>query len=152
MQEGPVRAQERFHELDATLYRVGFKPRAEQPGSQAWTARLMWKSPILLLSFIFVWVAALFWIWRKVMKHRIEVTFEPDASGTKVTLTGRAGGSICSTIDKLGREGHWPENMEDRDWVPTTPADPYAEWEDEADPQEMDRITRRALKKAGRLP
>jgi len=94
MQEGPVRAQERFHELDATLYRVGFKPRAEQPGSQAWTARLMWKSPILLLSFIFVWVAALFWIWRKVMKHRIEVTFEPDASGTKVTLTGRAGGSI----------------------------------------------------------
>jgi hypothetical protein len=52
----------------------------------------MWKTPILLLSFIFVWIAALFWAWRKVMKHRIEVTFAPDASGRRVTLTGTGGG------------------------------------------------------------
>jgi hypothetical protein len=155
MQEAPEQAQARLHELDATLHRLGFKPRAEEPGRQAWTARLMWKSPVLFLTPLYVWVAATFWVWRKAMKHRIGIAFAPDESGTKVTLTGRAGGGIPAMIDNLGRERHWPENMTDRDWVPTIPEDRYSEW-DEADeaeaPEEMDRITRRALKKAGRLP
>ena len=153
LQEGPESAQARLHELDATLRRLGFKPRAEEPRRQAWTARLMWKSPVLFLTPLYWWIAALFWLWRKVMKHRINVDFAPDASGTKVTLTGRAGGGIPTMIDNLGRERHWPENMADRDWVPTTPDDRLADWDsEEANPEEMDRITRRALKKAGRLP
>jgi hypothetical protein len=149
-----VSAQVRLHELDATLYRVGFKPRAEGPGHQAWTARLMWKGPILfLIPFYLLFWAGLFWAWRKLMRHRVAVDFTPDASGTAVTLTGRAGGGIPAMIDALGREGRWPENMADRDWVPTVPDDRLADWDDEeADPEEMDRITRRALKKAGRLP
>lgn len=98
-------------------------------------------------------LAAAFWAWRKIMKHRIEISFAPDASGTKVTLTGRAGGGIPRMIDNLGREGHWPENMADRDWVPITPDDGLTEWDEQvANPQEMDRIARRALKKAGRIP
>jgi hypothetical protein len=153
MQEGPKQAQVRLHELDATLHRIGFKPLVEEPGHIAWTARFYALTPILLLSALLLWAAIIFWVWRKMMKHRVEIDFAPDASGTKVTLTGRAGGGIPGMMNNLGCEGHWPENMVDRAWVPTPPDDRLAAWDDEAvDPQEMDRITRRALKKAGRLP
>lgn len=151
MQEAPEEAQARFvNELGPALHRMGFLLQAEEPGHLDFRVRFMggW-------LFLNIWTA-MFWLSRKVLGHHIEVDFDPDDSGTKVTLYGRTGGDIRGDINVLGRRGHWPLNMDDPRWVPTTAEDHYSEW-DEADeaetlPEEMDRITRRALKKAGRLP
>jgi hypothetical protein len=154
MQEAPEEAQARFHELDPTLHRMGFKLGAEEPGHLAYVARFVGRHVWWIIYGLLLWALALWWLWRRVMKHRIAVDFDQEESGTKVTLYGRTGGGIRKSIDLLGREGHWPENMTDRDWVPTIPDDPLCKWDEmgaEA-PEEMDRITRRALKKAGRLP
>jgi hypothetical protein len=149
MQEAPEEAQARFViELGPALHRMGFLLQAEEPGHLDFRVRYM--GGLLFLS---IWTA-MFWLSRKALGHHIEVDFDPDDSGTKVTLSGRTGGDVRGDINVLGRRGHWPENMDDPDWMPTVPADPLREW-DEMDteaPEELGRITRRALKKAGRLP
>jgi hypothetical protein len=149
MSEDPKAAQARFSsEIGPALHRMGFRLDVEQPGHLAFGARYMG-------GFLFLgWVTGAFWLWRKLMRHRVEVEFNADASGTMVELYGRTGGGMRDLINLLGRHGHWPETLDDRDWIPALPDDRLREWNsaDELDPQQMDRITRRALKKAGRLP
>lgn len=149
MQEAPEQAQARFRdELGPALHRIGFRLHVEEPEHLKFTVRYMggW----LFLGIL----TGMFWLSRKVRNHHIEVDFDPDGTGTRVTLYGRAQRPIRDSANVLGRRGHWPENMDDPDWGPTTPDDPLCEWDamDAEAPEEVDRITRRALKKAGRLP
>jgi hypothetical protein len=146
MCEQPDQAQTRFRdELGPALNRVGFRLDRDEPGHLVFPPRYM--GGVLFLG----WVTGIYWLWRKSMNHRLEADFDPAPGGTTVTVYGRTGGGLCDPISRLGRRGHWPENMDDPDWLPSVAEYDLAQWDIE-DPREMDRITRRALKKAGRLP
>lgn len=91
--------------------------------------------------------------WRSTKGHRLEVDFTATESGCKVEIYGVAGSRTVERINLLGRNGHWPATLNDPDWpAPFEVSDELIEWEGEnIDPKSLDRITRRALKRAGRL-
>jgi hypothetical protein len=41
--------------------------------------------------------------------HRLKVTFEPDGSGTLLTIKGSAHEDVRSGLERLGTARHWPE-------------------------------------------
>ena len=149
MSDAPEEAQARFRsEIGPALHRMGFRLEDEQTGHLVYGVRYMGG------KLFFGWVTVSLWLLRKLIRHRVEVDFDPNASGAKIELYGRTSRGVRDLINLLGRRGHWPENIDDPDWVPELPEDRLSEWDeaDEVDPDNMDRITRRALKKAGRLP
>jgi hypothetical protein len=154
MQEAPEQAQARFrNEIGPALHRMAFRLDKDQAGHLAFGVRYVGGRIFWLLPWT-LWFTSAFWLWRKAVNQCVEVDFSPDTSGTKVELYGRTGADIRDLIYVLGRRGHWPENAEDPDWLPESSEDRFSEWNEagEVDPREMDRITRRALKKARRLP
>lgn len=149
MTEPPADAQGRFErEIGGALHRMGFRLTDSDFGHLRFGVRYwggaMW----------FGWLTVAFWLWRKLMGHAIEADFEADGPGTKVSVYGKAPGDIAALVNLLGRSEHWPANREDPDWLPAL-ADAELEtdeWDDpDIDHNELDRVTRRALKKQGRL-
>lgn len=49
---------------------------------------------------------------RRLWGPHIEVTFESDILGTKVTLRGSCEQSVRAALEQLGSQGHWPETAD----------------------------------------
>jgi hypothetical protein len=49
---------------------------------------------------------------RRLTARHIKVRFEPEATGTRVTLSGSAEKVVANGLDKLGLQGHWPETAD----------------------------------------
>jgi hypothetical protein len=159
MAEPPGEAQDRFHaELGPSLHRFGFRLRLDEPEHLVFRPRYMglkvWLlGPTVLGLFMVIW-----WGFRLMMGQRVEVEFSERATGSAIEIYGRASRGIADLIDMLGRKGHWPANREDPEWLPVPEElvnEQDSAWDDAdlegIDPSQLDRITRRALKKAGRL-
>ena len=124
---------------------MGFRVRREEPGALEFPARFLY------IAGNYSWIILLI---RQIRGEVVGVHFSPASVGTTVEITGRAGRGIRRMISVLGDNDHWPANLDDDDWLPTPTDHSYDEWDDldEVDPDQLDRITRRALKSAGRLP
>lgn len=151
MDGSPHEAQERFRdEVGTALQTMGFRLVVDIPGHLEFDVRYM--GGILWLGLI----SGIVWLWRKARGYMIEADFMRDDSRTKVEIYGKAAGDVAALINVLGRQGHWPSNPHDPTWVAEGLAEPapdeLASWDDEEiNPAELDRTTRRALRKAGRL-
>lgn len=150
MQEPPAEAAARFgSELGVTLQRMGFKPAESSADHLVYVPRsgAGW-IPVLGLGLLYVWVA------RRLLGHRIDVAFLADEERCRVEITGRAPRGVSDQLRLLGLSSHWPANRDDPIWLPEATDDPYADWDDASaeDLELSDRTTRRALRKAGRLP
>jgi hypothetical protein len=151
-------AQERFtRELESAFLGYGFRLREVTDGHLVFTVGGR-RDPSLVAGFaaspLLMSVAgAGIRGGRSLAGRRIEVDFTPLQDGCRVEVYGRAGGRVRDAVLALGRNGHWPTNVDDPLWQPPLDTKPdLSEWDDEdIDPSELDRITRRALKKSGRL-
>ncbi len=45
--------------------------------------------------------------------HRLKVAFEPEGSGTRVTIRGSAHEDVRTGLERLGTDHHWPEIADD---------------------------------------
>lgn len=152
MEESPTDAQARFRkEIGQALDTMGFKLVTDVPAHLAFQVRYM--GGVLFIGLITLMV----WLWRKARGYNVEVDFTQNESGTRVEIYGKTPGDVAALINVLGRQGHWPSNPQDPAWVaegvPESPSDELSSWDDtDIDPSQLDRVTRRALRKAGKLP
>lgn len=140
MPEQPDEAQARFQgELGPVLHRMGFRLRDVQPGR---------------LEFVPRFISLLQFLPRKARGETVAVDFLGEPTGTAVRVSGKATGGIKKLVSHLGEEAHWPANVDDKDWLIVARNDSFTEWDqvEDIDPTQLDPITRRALKRAGRLP
>jgi hypothetical protein len=150
MEAPPEEAQRRFRaEIGRSLRDMGFRLEDDEPGHLAYGTKYAMVG--------LVWLGFLVALWRMLSGHRIEVDFTAAERGCEVEIYGRSGRSVNDSVNLLGRNGHWPTNPDDPAWVlagiEQSSDDPYSQWDevDDVDLQDLDRITRRALKKSGRL-
>jgi len=145
MEETPTEAQARFRdEVGQALHAMGFRLDVDTPGHLEFHVR--YQRGVLWTGLV-----------PKASRHNVAADFTDDDQGTKVDISGTAPGDLAALINVLGRQGHWPSNRGDPGWVaegmPESPQDDLASWDDtEIDPSQLDPITRRALRKAGKLP
>lgn len=149
----PAAAQAAFRrELEPSLKRAGFRLDQERPGHLRYgVGYTLGERPFWLL--LTGWLTTVSWLARLALGRRIEVAFHETAGKTRVELFGRTGAGLAHAIGLLGRAGHWPNSADDPDWMIEADEDPLAEWDEmeHIDLSAEDRITRRALKRSGRL-
>ncbi len=159
MEAPPAEAQAQFRDqIGAAFDRMGFRLVEETPGQLTFAVRYLGGVRWFFFIPVVGWALFALWLWRKVSAQRIEVGLVPADSGTTVAVYGKAAGDVAGLVNLLGRQGHWPSNREDPDWIAEGAGapgdDPYRAWDEvgDIDPTELDRTTRRALRKAGKLP
>jgi hypothetical protein len=158
MDESAGEASARFStELSETFYDWGFRLEDESPEHLAFRPRFLDAEDVGVVLMIPLAITAA--LGRLLFDRQLEVDFTPNQDGgCTVEVYGRARRKIATAIELLGHKSHWPINPADPDWLldnepPVDRDDEIIEaWEGEdIHPEQLDRITRRALKHAGRL-